>query len=109
MRRDYKYLKDENFLQKIDMQHIKEQYAKITLLDWLENPIQEIQGLVTGGSINLDGKSALRRTCNLSVFVNEEELSNVTDVDSLFSINKKMDLEIGLLNTTDEYSEYPIL
>ena len=109
MRRDYKYLKDENFLQKIDMQHITEQYAKITLLDWLENPIQEIQGLVTGGSINLDGKSALRRTCNLSVFVNEEELSNVTDVDSLFSINKKMDLEIGLLNTTDEYSEYPIL
>lgn len=33
MRRDYKYLKDENFLQKIDMQHITEQYAKITLLD----------------------------------------------------------------------------
>ena len=109
MKFNYKYLQDSAFLAEIDNLQVKTQFVKITLLDWLENPIQEIQGLVTGGSINLDGKSALRRTCNLSVFVNEEELSNVTDVDSLFSINKKMDLEIGLLNTTDEYSEYPIL
>ena len=109
MRNNYPYLKDSSFLKSFDSIRNKEQYVKITVLNFEEKPIQAIEGRVTGGTLNLDGNSAVRRTCNLSVFVNEEELSNVTDVDSLFSINKKMDLEIGLLNTTDEYSEYPIL
>lgn len=109
MRKYYEYLEDKEFLQKMDNEHLKEQYVKITLLDWLENPIEEIQGIVTGGNINIDGKSAVRRTCNLSVFVDNENLSDVTNIDNLFSINKKMTLEIGYLNTTDMYIEYPII
>lgn len=109
MRKYYEYLEDKEFLQKMDNEHLKEQYVKITLLDWLENPIEEIQGIVTGGNINIDGKSAVRRTCNLSVFVDNEDLSDVTNIDNLFSINKKMTLEIGYLNTTDMYIEYPII
>ena len=59
----YDYLKDSQFLAALDREHIKEQFAKITVLDWLENPIKEIQGIVTGGNINIDSKSSVRRTC----------------------------------------------
>ena len=109
MRHDYEYLTDSNFLKTIDQMHIKEQYAKITILNWNEEPIQEIQGIVTGGSLNIDGKSSMRRTCNLSVFVAEDTNTNVTDIDHLFSLNKKMYLEIGYLNITNEYKKYKML
>ncbi len=109
MIKNYKYLKDAAFLKEMDAQHLQEQYVKITLLDWKENPIQEIQGISTGGSISLNGNSSVRRTCNLSVFAKSEEFSNVTNVDNLFSINKKVDIEIGLKNITNKYLEYPII
>ena len=109
MKKHYPYLKDSEFLKLIDNQQVQEQYAKLTLLDWEENPIKDIQGVVVSGSINIDGKSAIRRTCNLSVYIHEDESSRVTDVDHLFSINKKVSLEIGIVNTTNQYSEYDIL
>lgn len=109
MKINYKYLQDSAFLSMVDNLQIKEQYVKITLLDWLENPIQEVQGLVTGGSGNIDGKSAMRRSCNLTVQIPNEELSDITNVNSLFSINKKMYLEIGFKNTTAYYKDYSIL
>ena len=109
MKTNYKYLQDSAFLSMVDTLQIKEQYVKITVLDWLEQPIQEVQGLVTGGNGNLDGKSAMRRSCNLQAFIPNEELSNITNVNNLFSINKKIYLEIGFKNTTGYYKEYPIL
>ena len=109
MRHNYPYLTDFNFLKSVDEMHIKEQYAKITILNWNESPIQEIQGIVTGGNINLDGKSNMRRSCNLSVYVDTNFQTNVTDIDNLFSLNKKMYLEIGYKNITDKYKEYDML
>lgn len=109
MKFDYKYLQDSAFLAEIDNLQIRTQFVKITLLDWLENPIQEIQGLVTGGSGNLDGRSAMRRSANLTVQITNEELANVTNVNNLFSINKKIYLEIGYKNPTGKYTEYPII
>ena len=109
MRHDYEYLTDSNFLKTVNQMHIKEQYAKITILNWNEEPIEEIQGIVTGGNLNIDGKSSMRRTCNLSVFVAEDTDTNVTDIDHLFSLNKKMYLEIGYLNITNEYKKYKML
>ena len=109
MRHDYEYLTDSNFLKNVNQMHIKEQYAKITILNWNEEPIQEIQGIVTGGNLNIDGKSSMRRTCNLSVFIAEDTNTNVTDIDHLFSLNKKMYLEIGYLNITNEYKKYKML
>ena len=38
----YIYLNDSDFLQEIDELPIKEQFVKITILDWNENPIQDI-------------------------------------------------------------------
>lgn len=109
MRENYEYLRDSDFLKFFDTQHLKEQYAKITVLDWLENPIQDIQGIITGGTITIDGNSAIRRTCNLSVFVNEEDYSKVLNVDNLISINKKVRLEIGFKNNTNRYSQYDMI
>ena len=51
---NFPYLQDSDFLKEMDLLHLSEQYAKITILDWKENPIQDIQGIVTGGNINLD-------------------------------------------------------
>lgn len=105
----YDYLKDSQFLAELDKEHLKEQFAKITVLDWLENPIKEIQGIVTGGNINIDGKSNIRRTCNLSIFVNEQDYGRLTETDNLFSINKKVYLEIGYKNTLNKYTEHEII
>ena len=106
---NYPYIEDIDFLDEIEQNNVQELYAKITLLDWKENPIKEIQGIVTGGNLNLDGQSSLRRTCNLSVFVDENSYSGITNVDNLISINKKMFLEIGYKNFTNEYKDYDII
>lgn len=103
----YEYLTDTDFLDELFAARLPEEYFKITFLNWKEQPIREIQGLVTGGNLNLDGKSALRRTCTLSAYI-DENTANVTEVNNLFSINKKMYLEIGLKNTTHQYENYDI-
>lgn len=108
MKRNYSYLKDSSFLKTVDEMKVKEQYIKITVLDFQERPIKEIQGRVTGGSINLDGNSSIRRTCNLTMVADEYE-NDLTNVNSLISINKKVELEIGFLNTTAQYLKYNIL
>lgn len=109
MKRNYVYLNDSDFLEKINSDRQQTQYVKITLLDWEENPIEEIQGLTTGGSINLNGDSAVRRTCNLSMYVYKENYMRITDPNNMISINKKVFLEVGLKNNTDKYTDYNII
>lgn len=101
----YPYLKDTQFLQDFDHLRIKEQYVKITVLDFQEKPLQEIQGQVVSGSINLDGQSTVRRTCNLT-FIADTHQANTTDINNLLSINKKIKLEVGFINNTTKYLEY---
>lgn len=109
MKRNYVYLNDSDFLEKINSDRQQTQYVKITLLDWEENPIEEIQGLTTGGSISLNGDSAVRRTCNLSMYVYKENYMRITDPNNMISINKKVFLEVGLKNNTDKYTDYDII
>ena len=109
MKKIYEYSNDIKFLNVIDNEHLKEQFVKITILDWLERPIQEVQGIVTGGNLNLDGKSNVRRTVNLSCYIDKEENANITNLDNLFAINKKMFLEIGYVNTTNKYTNYDMI
>ena len=109
MRRDYKYLKDDTFLKEVYHSQVQEQFVKITVLDWLERPIKEVQGIVTGGSLNLNGSSAMRRTANFSVYIENEEGANITEIDNVFSLNKKISLETGFLNIYDKYTEYDII
>lgn len=104
----YPYLKDSSFLREIDKLRIKEQFVKIVLLDFYENSIREIQGKAISGSLNLEGESNIRRTCNLTMVASPFE-NDLTNINNLISINKKIQLEIGILNTTKKYQEYKII
>lgn len=108
MSKYYPYLQDSSFLKSFDKLKVKEQYVKITILDFLEKPIQAIEGRVLGGSINIDGNSSIRRTCNLSIVALEHE-NDLTNVDNLLSLNKKVKVEVGFLNTTNQYKDFDII
>ena len=99
----YEFLQDKLFLNQLDNLRVKEQFVRITVLSWKEDPIQEIQGKVISGSLNLDGNSSLRRTANLTVFA-EELVNDLTEVDDLLSINRKIKLEMGIKNTVPNYT-----
>ena len=105
---DRPYLRDKDFLKIIDRSSFKEEFAKITILNWQERPIDEIQGKVSSGTLNINGSSSLRRTCNLTILIDENN-SNITSVKNSLSINKKIKLDIGIKNNTSQYSEYDII
>ena len=105
---DRPYLRDKNFLKTIDRISLKEEFAKITILNWQERPIEDIQGKVGSGTLNINGNSSLRRTCNLTILIDENN-SNITSVKNSLSINKKIKLDIGVKNNTSQYSEYDII
>ena len=102
----YPYLDDKDFLKKIDNLQTKEIFVKIISLSWSEIEISNIEGLVTNGTININGNSAVRRTCSLTMQVGDMPMNEVKD---LISIDKKIKLEIGVTNSTTFYPEYPIL
>lgn len=99
----YNFLHDKRFLQQLDSLRIKQQFIKITVLNWKEEPLEQIQGIAISGSVNLDGSSSMRRTATLSLFAQEKE-NNLTDIDNLFSINKKCILELGIINKVPNYT-----
>ena len=111
MVKQYPYLNDISFLNQIYGQHNKTQYVKITVLDWHERVIQEVQGRVTSASMSVNGDSSVRRTANLSIkILNNDEL--YANSDSLFTINKKIFIELGIKNNfahLNQYKDYPTI
>ena len=105
----YEYLKDEAFLKKLDSLRIRETTIKITILDWAENPIDDIEGLVSSGNLNINGDSAIRRTASLSLVIKEKTSAEMAKFKSLIALNKKVRLEIGYKNTTSYYTKYSII
>ena len=105
---NFPYLKDSFFLKKFDKLKIKEQLVKIIVLTFDEKPIEEIQGKIISGNFSLDGSSGMRRTGNLTMVADEYE-NDLTDTKHLLSINKKVEVLIGFINTTDQYKNYPII
>ena len=94
-------LLDKDFLHELDLVKSKEILVKITVLNFKEEPIESIEGIVQSGSINIDGASALRRSCALSVVAQE---LNIRDINWKFK--NKFKLEIGIINTINT-SIYP--
>ena len=86
-------INDKEFLYELSQFRQKEIYAKIIALDFEENPLEQIEGKVTGGSLNIDGSSAVRRTCNLSLVAKDVNIS-----DFYWSVSNKFTLEIGVKN-----------
>lgn len=92
---------DKDFLVQLDRQRNKTIYARITKLTFEEFPLERVEGLVTGGTINIDGTSALRRTCSLTMLA-----QGTQQVDFYCGLNTKFKLEIGVKNTVD-LNTYP--
>jgi type 1 fimbria pilin len=70
-------LLDKDFLIKLDQYRHKEVYAKIITLSIDGEPIAEITGNVTGGTVNINGSSAVRRTCNLTLVTNNIQVNDL--------------------------------
>ena len=83
----------KQFLLDLDAQKNKEIYARITALTFAELPVETIEGRVTGGSINIDGASAIRRSCSLTI-----SAQNFTYNHYYWGLNSKFKLEIGIKN-----------
>ena len=86
-------LLDKDFLYELDQFKHKEIFAKIISLDLNENPIEQIEGRVTAGSINIDGNSAVRRTCSLTMVAKEVNIN-----DFYWGFSNRFKLLIGLKN-----------
>ena len=84
---------DKDFLLQLDKTKNKVIYARITALTFDERPIETIEGKITQGSINVDGVSAVRRTCSLTMVAENFNYQNY-----YWGINTKFKLEIGVQN-----------
>lgn len=93
-------LLDKDFLKELDEFRHHDVYARITALSQGELPLEQIEGKVTGGSVNIDGSSAVRRTCNLSMIAQDVNIN-----DFYWGLHNKFKLEIGLKNIINE--NYP--
>lgn len=93
-------LQDKDFLYNLNQDRYKEIYAKIISLSFDEKPLEQIEGRVSSGSINIDGTSTVRRTCNLTLIAKDV---NITDF--YWGVSNKFTLEIGLKNNINK--DYP--
>ena len=106
---DDTFLVDKEFLRLLDLEKNKEIFAKVITLDFNENPLEQIEGRVSGGSVSVDGNSSVRRTCSLSIVANELNIH-----EYYWGLNTKFKLLIGVKNTvklhqayTKQYESYP--
>lgn len=93
---------DKDFLKQLDLSRTKETYIKIISLNNEDLPIEEITGQSTGGSINIDGASAVRRSCSLTMIAAK---GDTIITDKYWAYNHKFKLQVGLKNTID--NSYP--
>lgn len=109
MKKQYAYSNDKEFLSKIDRLRVKDQWVKITLLEYRdEKPIESIEGKISSGSLTKSEGSAVRRTCNLTCAVDAYKY-NPDDIKASYSISKKIFLELGITNSTKEYPDEDII
>lgn len=71
-------------------------YIKIEILTEQDKIIGEISGTAISGSFNISGDSTIRRTCDLTFNLEDGYLPE--DNNSIFWINKKIKLYVGLSN-----------
>lgn len=102
-------LNDKEFLKKLDNTKEKRTYIRIISLDNKNNPLEMLEGRATGGSVNLDGASAVRRSCSLSLIAFEDkkfaegQIIPITDV--YWGLKNRFKLEVGVENLIEP--KYP--
>ena len=93
------FLLDSDFLKQIDLNRNKIIYARLTALTNHNAPVEVIEGRITGGSINCDGNSAIRRTCNISLVGQDLKITEFH-----WALKSRFKVEIGVHNNiSDEY------
>ena len=80
------------FLAALDAQQNKTVYVKLISLNFDETPRESIEGRATSGSVNIDGASAIRRTCSISLVADAVDIS-----DYYWSLKSKFRVQAGLL------------
>ena len=86
---------DQNFLLLLDNNINRQVYVRITNL----SDHSSIEGQILNGSINVDGKSAIRRTCSISLNTSFDATEKITPD---WAINFWFKLEIGLTNSINQ-------
>lgn len=89
---------DLMFLNQFDHFPIKSVNVRLTAFSPSDEIKETIIGRITGGSINIDGSSAIRRTCNLSLIV----LDNDKLQTEYWAYNTEIKIEIGLNNYVNQ-------
>lgn len=93
-------LLDKEFLKQLDERNNKEVFIKLIALTFNEDPVEEITGRATSGSITVDGKSAVRRSCSINLIA-----ENININEYYWGLNTKFKVYTGLKNDINE--EYP--
>lgn len=103
------FINDRSFLLKLNQHKVREYLAAIMVLDFeTENPIARLEGKVVSGSMTVAANSAVRKTCSLTI-VFDEDTKNITDINNLIAIDKKISLSLGLKNPfyhLPQYAQY---
>ena len=87
------FLLDDAFLAELDNQPQRELWIKIIALTINEEPVEEITGRTTAGSISIDGSSKLRRSCSLTLVSDQLNIN-----EYIWGLNTKVKILIGLKN-----------
>jgi len=66
-------------------------------LNFDEDPIAEITGNITGGNINVDGSSSVRRSCSLTLVTNDVRINEID-----WTLRTKFQALIGVKNDIDD-------
>lgn len=111
----YEYLSNPSILKYIDSLQNRIQWVKIVVLNWQDLPLKAIEGRATAGSISINGKSAVRRTGSLTLVTEVdpkasdlEIMHEVTNINTLIAINKRVQVEIGIKNNGGKYPDFDI-
>lgn len=96
-------VRDAAFLKKLDIENVKTHYVKILLYKHkeFEQP-KSIEGVISAGSLSIDGKSAIRRSGTLTFLVNEDSGVDLLHIDNELTMHAKIKILIGFENTIDD-------
>ena len=87
---------DKEFLRELDRTNLKEVYAEIYALNSKDEVVESIEGYVTQGNISIDGASAVRRTCSLTIVADELNIH-----EYYWGLHTKFKLSLGVKNDID--------
>lgn len=93
------HLYDTDFLEQLAHSQYKEFYVKINAYNKNGTMLDSIEGIVTNGSLNIDGSSSVRRSCSLTFVLSDT--SEILPTDPYWSLYTQFQLYIGLKNYVD--------